>query len=236
MQMMTGTKSAFDTGMERRYGKHRGLVTDNQDPKNLGRIRAKVPEVLQDVETGWALPSLPYSGKGSGFFRVPPKDAGVWVEFESGDVSRPIWTGCWWADGQLPADQDGSEATPDYSILRSEAGIMVVLNDAGPTIAISDQNGANLIKIDVSGGRITINASAKVVVNAPQIELEDGAPHPLVFGDNLLEYLNQLVALFNSHIHPGELALGLLPVTPAIPAPPFPPATPELLSVQVRTG
>lgn len=234
--MTTATQHGPAATISRHYGKYRGLVTDNQDPKNLARIRAKVPEVLQDVVSGWALPSLPYSGDGSGFFRVPASGAGVWIEFEAGDVSRPIWTGCWWSDGQLPADQDGNSATPDYSILRSEGGLMVVLNDAGPTIAVSDQNGTNLVKIDVSQSQITINASTKVVVNAAQIELVDGAPHPLVFGDSLLEYLNQLVALFNSHVHPGELALGVLPVTPAPPVPPFTPATPDLLSVQVKTG
>jgi hypothetical protein len=222
--------------LERHYGKYRGTVTDNQDPKNLGRIRAKVPELLQDVETGWALPSLPYAGKGSGLFRVPPPDAGVWIEFEAGDVSRPIWTGCWWADNQLPADQDGGSATPDYSILRSEAGLMVVLNDAANTIAISDQNGTNLVKIDVGQNQINVDASLKVVVNAAQIELVDGAPHPLVFGDSLLEYLNQLVLMFNTHMHPGELAAAVLPVTPMVPVPQFPPATPDLLSVQVKTG
>ncbi len=222
--------------LEKHYGKYRGIVTDNQDPKNLGRIRARVAEILQDVDSGWALPSLPYAGKGSGFFRVPPVDAGVWIEFESGDVSLPVWTGCWWADGQLPADQDGNSATPDYSILRSEAGLMVVLNDSANTIAISDQNGTNLVKIDVGQNQININASLKVVVNAAQIELVDGAPHPLVFGDNLLLYLNQLVNMFNLHMHPGELAAGVIPVTPAPPVPPFPPATPDLLSVQVKTG
>lgn len=234
--MATTTQTGSAATVTRHYGKYRGLVTDNQDPKNLARIRAKVPEVLQDVVTGWALPSLPYSGKGSGFFRVPAAGAGVWVEFEAGDVSRPVWTGCWWGDGQLPADQDGNSATPDYSILRSEKGLMVVLNDAGPTIAVSDQNGTNLVKIDVSQNQITINASTKVVVNAAQIELVDGAPHPLVFGDSLLDYLNQLVTLFNTHVHPGELAIGVLPVTPAPPVPPFTPATPDLLSVQVKTG
>jgi hypothetical protein len=222
--------------LERHYGKYRGKVTDNQDPKNLARIRAKVPEVLQDVETGWALPSLPYAGKGSGLFRVPAPGAGVWIEFEAGDVSRPIWTGCWWGDNQLPADQDGDSATPDYSILRSETGLMVVLNDAANTIAISDQNGTNLVKIDVGQNQINVNASLKVVVNAAQIELVDGAEHPLVFGDDLLEYLNQLVLMFNTHMHPGELAAGILPVTPMVPVPQFPPATPDLLSVQVKTG
>jgi uncharacterized protein involved in type VI secretion and phage assembly len=218
------------------FGKYRGIVSDNQDPKNLGRIRAKVPEALHTVESGWALPSLPYSGNGSGFFRVPANGAGVWIEFEAGDVSRPIWTGCWWADNQLPSDQDGNSATTDFSILRSEAGLIVVLNDSSHTIAISDQNGSNLMKIEVDQGQITVDAQTKVVVNAPQIELVDGATHPLVFGDNLLEYLNQLVTLFNVHMHPGELAAGFIPVTPAPPVAQFPPATPDLLSTQVTTG
>ena len=73
------------------------------------------------------------------------------------------------------------------------------------------------------------------VVEAPQIELVEGATHPLVFGDNLLQYLNQLVATFNAHLHPGETVLGI-PVTPAPPVAPFPPATPSLLSVKVKTG
>lgn len=233
---MSSPTQISSSTLVRHYGKYRGLVTDNQDPKNLARIRAKVPEVLLDVDTGWALPSSPYAGDGSGFFRVPAVGAAVWVEFEAGDPSRPIWTGCWWADNQLPSDQDGNSATTDFSILRSEGGLMVVLNDAGPTIAVSDQNGSNLVKIDISQGQITVEATTKVVLNAPQIELVDGASHPLVFGDSLLQYLNQLVSLFNSHMHPGELAAGVLPVTPAPPVPPFTPATPDLLSLQVKTG
>jgi hypothetical protein len=49
----------------------------------------------------------------------------------------------------------------------------------------------------------------------------------------LLIYLNQLVAMFNAHVHPGELAAGFIPVTPAPPVPPFPPATPSLISTKV---
>src|SRR5262249_25581639 len=133
-------------------------------------------------------------------------------------------------------DQDGNSATTDFSILRSESGLMVVLNDSSHTIAISDKNGSNLMKIEVDQGQITVDAQTKVVINAPQIELVDGATHPLVFGDNLLEYLNQLVTLFNVHMHPGELAAGFIPVTPAPPVAQFPPATPDLLSLQVTTG
>ena len=75
-----------------------------------------------------------------------------------------------------------------------------------------------------------------MIVEAPQIELVESATHPLVFGDDLMTYLNQLVTMFNAHLHPGELAAGILPVTPAPPVPPFPPATPSLLSMKVKTG
>ena len=54
------------------------------------------------------------------------------------------------------------------------------------------------MKIRVQDGKITIQAAQKVVVEAPQIELVENATHPLVFGDNLLTYLNQLVQMFNS--------------------------------------
>jgi hypothetical protein len=218
------------------FGKYRGTVMDNADPESLGRIKARVPEVLADVDTGWALPAAPYAGDGSGFYTVPAIEAGVWIEFEAGDVSRPLWTGCWWGAGKLPKDESGAATTPDLKILRTEEGMMVALHDGNQTIAVSDQNGNNILRIEVQQGKITVQATTKVVVEAPQIELVAGAPHPLVFGDDLLTYLNQLVTLFNSHVHPGELALGILPVTPAPPVAPFTPPSPSLLSLKVKTG
>ena len=58
--LTTGQETAglFGQQSERHYGKYRGIVTDNQDSKHLGRLKARVPEVLANVETGWALPSL----------------------------------------------------------------------------------------------------------------------------------------------------------------------------------
>lgn len=222
-------------GQERHYGKHRGLVTDNQDPKNLGRLKARVPEVLGDVDTGWALPAAPYAGNETGFYTIPAVGAGVWIEFEAGDVSRPIWTGCWWSGDQLPKDESGTSATPPLKILRSEQGMLVALDDDAQTITLSDSGGSNLMTIKVQDGQVKILAATKVIVEAPQIELVENASHPLVFGDDLLQYLNQLVQAYQTHIHPGQTAAGI-PVSPAPPVPPFPPATPSLLSVKVKTG
>jgi len=233
MDPQTTPSNGQQTG-QRFYGKYRGRVTDNQDPLNYGRIRAWVPEVLNDVDTGWAWPAAPYAGDGSGAYTVPSPGAGVWIEFESGNVSLPVWSGCFW--DQLPTDETGSATTPERKILRTEQGLLLSLDDGGKTITLSDSNGSNLIKFEVQSGQIKMQATAKVVVEAPQIELVQNATHPLVFGDNLLTYLNQLVTLFNSHVHPGELALGFIPITPAPPVSPFPPATPSLLSTRVKCG
>lgn len=233
---MPGSTTAAPSRATRHYGKYRGIVSDNGDPKKLGRLRARVPEILGDVETGWALPCAPYAGHQSGAFTVPAAGTGVWIEFESGVVSRPIWTGCWWGSGDIPTDEAGADATPDLKILRSESGLMVALHDDDGSIAVSDGNGQNLLHIQVKQGTVTVKAATKVVIDAPQIELVAGASHPLVFGDQLLQYLTQLVTMFNTHTHPGELAAGVLPVTPMVPVPPLQPPTPALLSLQVNTG
>ena len=226
--------SETTTRSDRFYGKYRGLVTINVDPQKRGRLKAMVPEVLGEVPSSWALPCVPYAGTTSGFFAIPSVGAGVWIEFEAGDVSRPIWCGAWWGSGELPVDEKGSQAqAPTTKILRTEPGLMLVLDDAKQTITLSDGGGLNLMTIKVTQGTIEIRSVAKVMLEAPLIHHGLGATHPAVFGDQLLTYLNLLVTMFNTHVHPGELAAGFIPVTPAPPVAPFPPATPALLSFKV---
>jgi hypothetical protein len=213
---------------DRFHGKYRGLVSDNRDPLNRGRIKARVPEVLGDIDTGWALPCAPYTGKDEGLFAVPPEGAGVWIEFEAGDVSRPIWSGAWWGDGDVP---DG--ALPQQKVFKSGKKLRLKLDDLTQEIVISDAKDNNLVKIQALPGLITVQATTKVTVEAPLIELGQGATHPAVFGDLLLQYLTQLVTIYQTHVHPGELALGVLPVTPAPPQPTAPFPTPSLLSIKV---
>lgn len=217
------------------FGKHRGLVTDNDDPTHRGRLKVTVPAVLGDLEV-WAMPCVAYAGDGMGFYNLPEERTGVWIEFEAGDPSYPIWTGCFWEDDQLPEDQTGTEASLPLKILRTKAGLLLAIDDDSQTIALSDDQGNNLLTINASSGEIKIQASSKVIVEAPQIELVENSTHPLVFGDTLLQYLGQLVTTFNSHMHPGELALGVMPVTPMPPVPPFTPPDPSMLSTKVKNG
>lgn len=217
------------------YGKYRGVVSDVDDPQSMGRLRASVPEVLGEVESPWALPCAPYSGDGIGIYAVPPVGAGVWVEFEAGDPARPIWTGCWWGVNQLPQNEAGAETRPPIKIIRTESGTMLTMDDDNQVISLSDDSGNNILKIEVTQGKITIKGQTKAIVEAPQIELVENATHPVVFGDELMTYLSQLVSIYQSHIHPGETVLGI-PVTPAPPVPPFPTPTPSLISTRVKAG
>ena len=125
--------SAGSPHEEKRYfGKYRAIVTDDQDPERLGRIKLRVPEVLgQQIVTDWAWPiNLPYGGGlDYGEFRVPPVGSGVYAEFESGLVDRPLYAGCRYGHpkGQ-PSDppkltrQDGQTKFSDDDSTKSPKG------------------------------------------------------------------------------------------------------------------
>jgi uncharacterized protein involved in type VI secretion and phage assembly len=212
------------------FGKYRGQVTDNNDPDNLGRIKAKVPRVLSDEESGWALPAFIYGGSSEqGLFALPDVGAGVWIEFEGGDLSYPVWTGTWYTSGAIP-----ESAQPGKKVLKTKSGHKIVLDDDGGTLEVTDSN-ANTVTMDANTIKIAAGNATTIVVDAPQIQLVDGASHALVFGDELLQYLNQIVQMYQSHMHPGQTA-GPFPVTPAPPTPPMPSPTPSLLSTKVTTG
>ncbi|MEA2721385.1 MAG: hypothetical protein QOJ39_3249 [Candidatus Eremiobacteraeota bacterium] len=214
------------------YGKYRGLVTDVDDPLNLGRVQAQVPRVLGTETIGWALPAFAYGGAAEqGFFAVPDVGAGVWIEFEEGDLSYPIWTGTWYQSGQIP-----ESATPKQKVLKTTSGHKVVLDDDAKSITVTDAND-NVVSMDASAIKITAGQATQIVIDGPQIQLVANSSHPLVFGDSLLQYLTQIVQGFNTHMHPGEsTAPGGGPVTPMVPTPPLTPPDPSLLSQKVMTG
>jgi uncharacterized protein involved in type VI secretion and phage assembly len=182
------------------------------------------------------MPCLPFTGEDMGTYVLPETGTGVWVEFEAGDPSYAIWTGGYWADDQLPTSESGASATPTRRAIKSEKGLMITFDDDSEKLTISDKDGTNIMTFEVQSGKVRVEAGMKVVIEAPQIELVENSTHPLVFGDDLLQYLNQLVQIFNTHMHPGELAAGMLPVTPMTPVTFMPSATPSLLSTKVTTG
>lgn len=157
------------------YGKYRGFVVDNSDPEQLGRVKLRVPSLLGDTETGWALPCLPFGGLADqGLFTIPEVDAQVWVEFEEGELSHPIWVGTFWQQsGDVPSE--GAKSPPTTRVLKTPSGHVLQFDDesgaeqyrlhhpAGSemtidpqgTLLLTDANGAKLT-LDVAGNKIEV--------------------------------------------------------------------------------
>jgi uncharacterized protein involved in type VI secretion and phage assembly len=114
---------------EKRFGKFRATVVDNKDPQKRGRLKLMVPSVLADQESDWALPCLPYGGfENQGMFFVPDIDAQVWVEFEEGDISRPIWVGTFWQQ-ESDTPTDAARDDPTTRMIRTHSGHILQFDD-----------------------------------------------------------------------------------------------------------
>ncbi|MDQ6966565.1 MAG: phage baseplate assembly protein V [Mariprofundaceae bacterium] len=170
-------KQLFDKVQNKYYGKYRGFVSDNLDPEHRGRLCLIIPSVLGEEVTGWALPCLPFGGlAGQGLFTVPEPGAQIWVEFEEGELSNPIWTGTFWQqDGDAPAQQDGDE--PSRRTLKTPSGHYLEFEDKegkeyirlehmqGSSLEI-DKNGT-IALTDTQGAKLTLDA------DAGEVALED---------------------------------------------------------------
>ena len=160
------------------FGKYRGQVADNDDPLKRGRLRVRVPAVLNEVEV-WALPCVPYAGPSLGFYFMPEVGAVVWVEFEAGDTNVPIWSGFMWNDGDVPS----ADAKPDIKFIRTKKftlriddsnGEIIIENDSGSQIKITAQeilHKSSTVKQEAAGNRKTELSSAGYRVNEVSLEV-----------------------------------------------------------------
>ena len=148
------------------YGKYRGTVVDI-DTGTL-RLKANVPSVLGEQSSGWCMPCVPYAGDQFGLAFLPEIGAGVWIEFEGGDVSYPVWTGCYWRAGEIPSD-----LTPTARGIVTKAGLKIILDDNAGTITVSDAHG-NSVKLDSSGVTLS-RGSSTVAVGDSSVSVNNGA-------------------------------------------------------------
>lgn len=154
------------------FGKYRGVVVDNGDPQKRGRILAKVPDAFGDeINPSWALPALPYAGKDVGLFLIPPVDANIWIEFEQGDLENPIWTGCFWPEGEVPANNGSA----DIKILKTESCTIKLDNSVGSAGITIELNGGMKITLDSGGIEINDGQGGKIKLSGPQVSVNDGA-------------------------------------------------------------
>lgn len=199
-------KKIIENGLEafqRYYSVYRGMVVNPDDPKHMNRIQICVPEVMGGV-VAWAYPKGQHGSSGDGFKYFTPKMGDiVFVTFEYGDPTKPLWEFHGWGLNQVPSALDG----------KNKAGIVT---PEGNQIVIDDDEGTLSISFN---GMVVLNNKGKVIVNSDQdimisaddsIILNDGSNQGLINIQDLTAKLNQTIqeleqlrTLFNNHVHPG---------------------------------
>ncbi len=142
------------------FGKYRGTVVNNVDPEQRGRVMVMVPDVSGFALTSWALPALPIGGMQMGLFSLPMIGAGVWVEFEQGDLDYPLWTGVYWgSSAEIPAlAHMVPPAVPGITMHTPLQNGIVISDVPGPT----------------GGIMLTTTAKAMILINEMGITLSNG--------------------------------------------------------------
>jgi hypothetical protein len=161
-----------DTVESRFSGKYRGIVNEivtdtGNERENMGFITVQIPEIYYECSIPLVKPCVSFAGEKCGFFAFPKKGDHIWIEFEGGDQSRPIWSGFWWKKGDIP-----DFVNLDTVGLVSRTGHRIILNDKNGTISLVHAKGPEIAltkdeitfkvgrtKMVISGKGVNINGN-----------------------------------------------------------------------------
>lgn len=152
-----------------------GIVTDNDDPNDLGRVRLRFPWRQADDESYWARIATLMAGDEYGSYCVPEIDEEVLVAFAGGDIHRPFVIGSLW-NGEKHPPQETDEDNDIREIVsrdghrlqfdddETDGGLQIETNE-GHRIKLDDTDGSEQIEIvDTTGNnRIQLDSDAKTV-------------------------------------------------------------------------
>jgi uncharacterized protein involved in type VI secretion and phage assembly len=174
---------------DRIYGVVTGVVTNNQDPDGLGRVKLKFPWLSDQDESWWARMAVPMAGDQRGTYFLPDVDDEVLVAFEHGDVRFPYVIGALWHAGDPPAapSQDNADGANARRTIRTGSGLTLTFDDTdgAEQIEIASGDGNARIVISAADGQVTIEASNGVSVRATDGPLTLEGADVTVRGDTL---------------------------------------------------
>jgi uncharacterized protein involved in type VI secretion and phage assembly len=137
------------------------MVTDNHDPKGLGRVRVKFHWMNGTEKTPWIRVTSPHGGGGKGMFFIPEVGEEVIVGFEGDSPIKPYIIGTVYHG---KASNTFSNGGNDVKALQTRSGNKVIMNDADGSVFVEDKDGNSML-ID-GAGNITVKSNNTVTIDA----------------------------------------------------------------------
>jgi uncharacterized protein involved in type VI secretion and phage assembly len=178
------------------YGVVIGVVTSNQDPEGLGRIKINFPWRVEKDESYWARVVSLMAGKERGIVFYPEVDDEVLVAFEHGDINYPYILGALW-NGKDKPPETNSDGKNNIRKIRSRSGHEIIFNDDSTSmqgkveihtnaghkivlddssgqekIEIIDKTGSNKMTIDSVQNSVNIESALQLKIKANIVEIE----------------------------------------------------------------
>lgn len=170
---------------QRWFGVVIGVVTNTDDPEDVGRVKVKFPWLSEDVESNWCRVLGIGAGNKAGFYVMPEVGDEVVVSFEHGSISFPVVLGGLWnGNNQIPPEASGTRSgerpkartwrslsghritildTSDNKIeIETAAGMQVILDDANKAITLKNEQST----IKMENSKIEIKTAQDVTVES----------------------------------------------------------------------
>lgn len=186
-----------------------GIVTNNKDPKKMGRIKVRFPWREKKDESYWARIGTLMAGKGRGSVFLPEKNDEVLVVFEKEDIRHPYIIGGLW-NGQDEPPETNDDGKNNIRKIKSRSGHELIFNDdhegqkekieihtkgkhtiilddsaGAEKIEIKDKDGKNSIVIDSVKNSITIESGLELKIKSTKIDIEATASMNIKAGASL---------------------------------------------------
>lgn len=164
---------------DRFFGVTVGIVTNNQDPEELGRVKVKFPWLSELDEGHWARVLTPMAGSNQdtnqvyGMYYLPEVDTEVLVAFEQGNIEFPYILGALWSGKDKPF-KTNSDGKNNHRTLKSRSGHTIQLDDTqdDEKIEIIDGSGKNRIVISTRENTVTITGDADILIQSKNGKLK----------------------------------------------------------------